>query len=161
MFTSETLKRLNRSGLGIMTNIVWRESRFMCGVNFFLKEEKWLQTWYKYYNYSISSRTWHPFINWMIFIDYYKIAYIYEFSNTQFYINFLETGTSYRCFICIVWRLRFSGFILYPAFMFFTVSLKRESLNLTMKVPFIYRDSMMINIDERCFTSYKYVYSLS
>ena len=48
-----------------------------------------------------------------------------------------------------------------PAFMFFTVSLKRESLNLTMKVPFIYRDSMMINIDERCFTSYKYVYSLS
>ena len=33
---------------------------------------------------------------------------------TEFFYQFLETGTSDRCLICDVQRLRFLGFILYP-----------------------------------------------
>ena len=42
---------------------------------------------------------------------------------TQF---FLETETSDRCFICIVQRLRFSGFILYHLSFSFAVPLSKK-----------------------------------
>ena len=56
----------------------------------------------------------------------YKIVYIYEFSynfDTVLY-QFLETETSDRCLICIVQRLRFSGFILYPLSFFLSCPIK-------------------------------------
>ena len=37
--------------------------------------------------------------------------------------QFLQTGTSDKCVICIVQNLKFSCFILYPPFIFFTVPL--------------------------------------
>ena len=42
---------------------------------------------------------------------------------TQFYINFFETGTLDRFLICIIQRLRLSGFSLYNPLSFFLYSL--------------------------------------
>jgi len=53
--------------------------------------------------------------------NFFIQLHIYEFSykfDTVLY-QFLETGTSDSCLICIVQRLRFSGFILYPLSFFF------------------------------------------
>ena len=41
---------------------------------------------------------------------------------TQFYINFFETGTLDRFLICIIQRLRLSGFSLYNPLSFFLYS---------------------------------------
>ena len=56
----------------------------------------------------------------------YKIWYIYVLYNfdTVLY-QFLETGTSDRCLICIVQNLRFSGFSLYPLAFFLYSPFKR------------------------------------
>ena len=63
----------------------------------------------------LSFFAYNPF-NTTTFIQNCIYIYIYEFSykfDTLLY-QFLETGTSDRCFIYIVQLLRFSGFILYP-----------------------------------------------
>ena len=62
--------------------------------------------------------------------------------------QFLETGTSDRCLICIVQNLRFSGFILYPLSFFLYSPFKNEecgspnfengtSLEITPTVPLL------------------------
>ena len=58
----------------------------------------------------------------------YKTSYIYivfVYFDPVLY-QFLETGTSDRCLICIVQCLRFSGFILYSFHFSFTVPLKKN-----------------------------------
>ena len=52
------------------------------------------------------------------FSDWFRFCGIsvlyYEFYTKLYIYEFLETDTSDRCLICIVKRVRFSGFILYP-----------------------------------------------
>ena len=52
----------------------------------------------------------------VLFYNFYTVLHIYEFSYTfdTVLYQYLKTGTSDRCLICIVQRLRFSGFILFP-----------------------------------------------
>ena len=65
----------------------------------------------------------------VLYYNFYTLLHIYEFSYTfdTVLYQYLKTGTSDRCLICIVQRLRFSGFILYPPFNFsFIVPLSRN-----------------------------------
>ena len=68
----------------------------------------------------------------LILLLLYKIVYIYiyEFSYDFDTVldQFLETGTSDRCLIYIVQRLRLSGFLLYPFHFSFTFPLIKIKL---------------------------------
>ena len=71
------------------------------------------------------------FLNMICLIfNFYTKLHIYEFSYKFDIVlyQFLETGTSDRSLICIIQRLRFSGYILYPLSFFLYIPFKLEKL---------------------------------
>jgi len=57
----------------------------------------------------------------------YILIYTFWYNFDTVLCQFLETGTSDRCLLCIVQHLRFSGFILYPlSFFLYMQSLWRD-----------------------------------
>ena len=79
----------------------------------------------------------------------YKIAYIC-FSHKFYTVlcQFLETETSDRCLICIVQRLRFSGFILYPLSFFLYSPFKQVDL-LYRGEPWSFNYIWFVNINKK------------
>ena len=69
------------------------------------------------------------FIQKCIIIEFFYPSNEHEFSYNfdAVLYQFLETGTSDRCFICIVQRLRFLMFHLIPPFIFSLQSLYKET----------------------------------
>ena len=69
----------------------------------------------------------NPFKPSIFFTKFDKISY-----------QFLETGTSDRCLVCIVQNLRISGFILYPLLFFLYSPFNTHGYWVTLFVKFTY-----------------------
>ena len=90
-----------------------------------------------------------------------NLIYMFWYNFDAVLYQFLETGTSDRCLMCIVQRLRFSGFILYPISCFLYSPFKQTLVltsNVVQKIVFC-NVKEVLNIDEIRITAETSLYS--